>query len=151
MEHALAITGSLHADDAAVTLPTDLNDFAVFHENGHRALTIRQRAQKVTRCKVVFDVVLHEFRALEFQPFAHFLGEGAALGAEKLKPSHRRAPPALRGPRDKSRPALPEWAECNRRGQSAENRRGRGAEFRRRRSPAALRSAFCACALLRAP
>src|ERR1700677_4720828 len=124
MEHALAITGSLHADDAAVTLPTDLNDFAVF---------------------------LHEFRALECQPFAHFLGVGAALGAEKLKPSHRRAPPALRGPRDKSRPALPECAECNRSGQSAENRRGRGAEFRRRRSPAALRSAFCACALLRAP
>jgi hypothetical protein len=74
--------------EAAVALPSYLNYFAVFDEDGDGALAGSEFAHALAGRRIGFYIVLDEVAALPLQPVAHFAGVGAARGAEEFKLGH---------------------------------------------------------------
>src|SRR5215471_2301406 len=83
-------------DNAASSLPSDLNNFAFLHQDGYGSLAAGEGQQTRARCGVSLNVMLDKFAALPFQPLPHLLRVGAIRGSEELKSGHDAVPPASR-------------------------------------------------------
>src|SRR5580700_289808 len=94
MEQALATLHRL--DHAGAALPSDLDDFIVFDQNGDAALALGNLLKAATRMGIGVDIVFHEIAALPFEPLPHFLRVGTACRPKKLKRGHGPAPPPIR-------------------------------------------------------
>jgi hypothetical protein len=72
----------LGSDDAAPSLPSNLDNFALVHEYRHGSLAARKRAHPFSRRTVCFHVILDEIVTPPFKPFPHFLRLRATRHAE---------------------------------------------------------------------
>src|SRR5271154_6891482 len=86
---------SLVVHHAPVTLPADLDYFAILDEDGHGALPPRDLTHAAAGHGIGLNVVFDELAALPFQPVAHFAGVGTACCTKKFKLGHAPAPPTI--------------------------------------------------------
>src|SRR5204863_4912825 len=94
-------TGSRHVlfqlHNAAATLPTNLDHFAVLNQHRHSARALSKSSQARARLAIRFDVIFLELAPPPLQPSPHLLGVGTTGGAIKFKLGHDRAPPTIPG------------------------------------------------------